>query len=262
MSKPIKLHEVFSDWITSGIFTALNDYDVPWKNDNITDLDIEYFGNISGDKTISPLVRKLLDVDGSETLSNDRIAQLANIIYGLNSVNWQKEYNTLTFDYNPISNYDMIETESVSGETSSETTSTGTVGNVVTNTGTVGNTRTETGESSASGKTENDIYGFNSTTNAVNDTANENTSSATAETTTTETRTDNLSENSTRTDNLKNVGTGESSTVRNLTRSGNIGVTTSQQMIESERHLYLWNFFYKIVFPSIDKVLTIATYSH
>ena len=257
----IKLQTVFPNWITSGIFTALNEYDVPWKNDNITDLDVEYFGNISGEKTISPLVRKLLDVDGAETLSNERIGQLANIIFGLNSVNWEHEYNTLDLNYNPISNYDMTETESISGETSSETTATGTVGNVVTNTGTVGNTRTETGESSASGSTENDIYGFNSV-NAVNDISNENTSNATAETTTTETRTDNLSENSTRTDNLKNVGTGETSTVRNLTRSGNIGVTTSQQMIESERHLYLWNFFYTIVFPSVDKVLTIATYSH
>lgn len=257
----IKLQTVFPNWITSGIFTALNEYDVPWKNDNITDLDVEYFGNISGEKTISPLVRKLLDVDGAETLSSERIGQLANIIFGLNSVNWEREYNTLDLNYNPISNYDMTETESISGETSSETTATGTVGNVVTNTGTVGNTRTETGESSASGSTENDIYGFNSV-NAVNDTSNENTSNATAETTTTETRTDNLSENSTRTDNLKNVGTGETSTVRNLTRSGNIGVTTSQQMIESERHLYLWNFFYTIVFPSVDKVLTIATYSH
>lgn len=257
----IKLQTVFPNWITSGIFTALNEYDVPWKNDNITDLDVEYFGNISGEKTISPLVRKLLDVDGAETLSNERIGQLANIIFGLNSVNWEREYNTLDLNYNPISNYDMTETESISGETSSETTATGTVGNVVTNTGTVGNTRTETGESSASGSTENDIYGFNSV-NAVNDTSNENTSNATAETTTTETRTDNLSENSTRTDNLKNVGTGETSTVRNLTRSGNIGVTTSQQMIESERHLYLWNFFYTIVFPSVDKVLTIATYSY
>ena len=45
-----------------------------------------------------------------------------------------------------------------------------------------------------------------------------------------------------------------------LTRSGNIGVTTAQQMIESERQLWLWNFFYKIVFPDVDKVLTLNIY--
>ena len=45
-----------------------------------------------------------------------------------------------------------------------------------------------------------------------------------------------------------------------LTRSGNIGVTTSQQMIESERALWVWNFFRDVVFPDIDRVLTIQVY--
>lgn len=45
-----------------------------------------------------------------------------------------------------------------------------------------------------------------------------------------------------------------------LERSGNIGVTTSQQMIESERNLWQWNYFYKVVFPDIDRVLTLAIY--
>ena len=56
--------------------------------------------------------------------------------------------------------------------------------------------------------------------------------------------------------------TGSDTATRNyrLTRSGNIGVTTSQQMIESERALWLWNFFYKIVFPDVDRVLTLNIY--
>lgn len=45
-----------------------------------------------------------------------------------------------------------------------------------------------------------------------------------------------------------------------LTRSGNIGVTTSQQMIESERNLWWWNFFYNVVFPDVDRVLTLQIY--
>lgn len=46
-----------------------------------------------------------------------------------------------------------------------------------------------------------------------------------------------------------------------LTRTGNIGVTTSQQMIEAERELWrMWNFFRGIVYPDIDRVLTIEIY--
>lgn len=235
-----KLIDVFENWLTGGIFSALNNFNVPWKNDvDGATLDAEYFGNYSGSKNLSPLVKRLLNTDEDTTLSNTRINQLATIIYNLNAVNWAKEYATLDFEYNPISNYDMTETETASGTTSNEKHNTGTVGDV----------RTENGTSSASGNTENDVYGFNSS-NAVNDTASETTSSATAQNTVNDTRTDNLTE----------TDAGSHSDARTLTRSGNIGVTTSQQMIQSERELYLWNFFYKIVFPSVDKTLTIATY--
>ena len=44
-----------------------------------------------------------------------------------------------------------------------------------------------------------------------------------------------------------------------LTRSGNIGVTTSQQMAQSSLDLWKWNYFYDI-FRDIDSVFTIATY--
>lgn len=235
-----KLIDVFENWLTGGIFNALNNYNVPWKNDvDGATLDAEYFGNYSGSKNLSPLVKRLLNVDEDTTLSNARINQLAFIIYNLNGVNWAKEYATLGFEYNPISNYDMTETETASGTTSNEKHNTGTVGDV----------RTESGTSSASGNAKNDVYGFNSST-AVNDTASETTSSATAQNTVNDTRTDNLTE----------TDAGERSDERTLTRSGNIGVTTSQQMIQSERELYLWNFFYKVVFPSVDKTLTISTY--
>lgn len=45
-----------------------------------------------------------------------------------------------------------------------------------------------------------------------------------------------------------------------FTRKGNIGVTTSQQMIEQERKLLMYNYFDEIVFPDIDKVLTLQVY--
>lgn len=45
-----------------------------------------------------------------------------------------------------------------------------------------------------------------------------------------------------------------------LTRHGNIGVTTTQQMLQSEIELWQWDFFNNVVFPDIDRVLTIPTY--
>ena len=46
---------------------------------------------------------------------------------------------------------------------------------------------------------------------------------------------------------------------RTLTRKGNIGVTTTQQMIQSEIDLWRWNFF-KSVFKDIDSILTLRIY--
>lgn len=52
---------------------------------------------------------------------------------------------------------------------------------------------------------------------------------------------------------------GSMNETRTLTRHGNIGVTTSQQMLESEIQLWEWNFF-ETVFKDIDTMLTIQTY--
>lgn len=48
-------------------------------------------------------------------------------------------------------------------------------------------------------------------------------------------------------------------TQRDLHRHGNLGVTTSQQMIESERELWFWDFC-EYVYECIDKVLTCPYY--
>ena len=64
-----------------------------------------------------------------------------------------------------------------------------------------------------------------------------------------------------KTENEK-TGTYEKETVYDteLTRSGNIGVTTSQQMITSERELWLWHYFQDVVFKDICKALTLSIY--
>lgn len=219
-----KLENVFDDAFNNGIFNALEAFEIPWKNIVDADvLDIEYFGNISGRKRISPLISKLLEKDSVSVLSNARIAQLAGMLYSMNKENWNREWATILVEYNPINNYDMTE----------ESTETTTRDAQQLNTGTQGVATTDT--------TNNGVYGFNSE-NAVN-------SDVTTET-----------GNTTRTDNLSQSLEDDSTINRELHRSGNIGVTTTQQMLQSERELYTWNFFYKIVFPTLDKILTLPLY--
>lgn len=60
--------------------------------------------------------------------------------------------------------------------------------------------------------------------------------------------------------NTSDTLTRSSIVTRTLTRKGNIGVTTSQQMIQAQRELLLWDYFYNVVFPDLDNFLTLQIY--
>lgn len=229
------LIEVFPDWLTGGgIFDALDSLEVPWAESDISALlDTEYYGNVSGDKLISPLVQKILT---NGTLSESDITLLANTIVALNGVNWAKEWATLSAQYDPIENYSMLEVMT-NDETVTEYGKT--------HTRTDNTTQEETPDITV--ENDNAVYGFNSS-QAV--------------------PTGEQSQGTSGTNTITNTGTvtdadsGEDTHTRNyrLTRTGNIGVTTSQQMLESERKLWLWNFFREIVFPDVDRILTLRIY--
>jgi len=232
MTERKRLNDVIPEWITSGIFAALSTHDVPWNSetDDITaSLDLEYHGNHAGDKFVSPLVNKIMT---GETLSASEIATLAETIYNLYSVNWSKLWNTLSFEYDPIENYSMTETmadditEFEHGHTHKKT-------------------GTETQKPDLTNDTDSKIYGFNSSTGVP---TGSNTATATG---TNETEYDTT-----------DADTGTDTNTRNytLTRTGNIGVTTSQQMIQSERDLWRWNYFHDVIFPDLDRILTINIY--
>lgn len=274
--KKTKLIDIFENPITDGIFSYIAEItpSVPWGSDvDSSTLDTEYFGNISGQKTIAPLVKNIILKDSTTNkLTEANLQQLATLIYKLNYKMWVKEYATLNFEYDPISNYDMTETETGSGTTGNTRTNTGTqtdanTGTVsTTHTGTQGTSDTSSASGTSSGSSDRGLYGFNSSESvgdSTDATESETTTTATGSSTRTDNLTDSRTDNTThtRTDNLSESESGTHSDTRTLTRSGNIGVTTSQQMIEAERELNKWNYFYNIVFPSVDKVLTICTYS-
>lgn len=286
----IQLNDVFPDWLTgAGIFSALNSFDVPWKEEiTPTLLDIEYHGNYSGSKNVSPVISRILQKDNSETLTNARRAALANTIYSLNAVRWKRLWDTLDMEYNPLNNYDMSESEGITTEVDNTRHNTGTQTNAntgtqtnantgtvtETNTGTQTNANTGTVTDAANGSDVSKRYAFNST-GAVNTAEGTVTNGNTRTDNTIETRTDNLTDTrtdntletrtdnttETRTDNLTETEDLNREETRTLTRSGNIGVTSSMQLINQERETDMWNIFYSVIFPDIDKILTISAYS-
>lgn len=274
--KKLKLNDVISNPLTSGIFHYIYTLtpSIPWGDDiDASVLDLEYIGNISGQKNVSPLIKNILLKDSTtNVLTSENMQTLATTIYKMFYDSWVKEYNTLSLEYNPISNYDMTESETASGTTGNTRLNTGTQATAKTgtttntHTGTQGTTDSNQASGTTTGSADRGLYGFNSSESVGDSTDSTSTTTGTTASGSS-TRTDNLTDTQTdnttdtRTDNLSETDSGTHSDTRTLTRSGNIGVTTSQQMLQAEREVNLWNFFYTVLFPSVDKVLTICNYS-
>ena len=159
---------------------------------------------------------------------SDDFTELGSIISNLSEI-YNNEYTTkvglLLKDYNPIENYNSSETETVTSENATTT------GNENTTTTTTNSTSENSGESTNK-VSPYDSENFNNDNN----------------TTTTNTTTGNTTDTTTINDSGNMSSNGTSS--RTLTRKGNIGVTTTQQMIESEYELRAKN----LVFEFLEKV--------
>lgn len=250
------LNEVIPDWINNGFFSILQNQNPPWATETSpTDLDIIYHGSRSGSKLVSPLVERFIENGVISSTNLAKIAKAALTVYGKN---WSKLYATLSLSYNPIENYSLTEIE---------TTNERGIENGINSTTTTGeHTAAHTGTDKHDGTSNvtnnvtnnNGIFGFNSTESTP---ANDQTGTATGANTTADTETVDLTDKTNDSENgstTHEIKTGKDNT-RELTRSGNIGVTTSQQMIESERDLWKWNFFEQ-VFSDVDELLTIPIY--
>ena len=230
-----KMNEIYPlNWIkdeenNNTIFRTLSDGDTfPLVSGFITDdnymiLDYDYYIGFSADKFISPLHQKML---GDEDVSkNDTIQMLAIIIYNRFASKWKHIYDALMTEYNPLENYSMLE-ERTPDLTFEETENVNT--EVTTNR-----------ETNATSK----YKGFNAS-DPVTITTTDGTDDVT---------TSGLSADNETTKTTTNTGT------ETLTRSGNIGVTTSQQMLESEFKVRQYD-FYKMIYNDIDSVLCLSIY--
>ena len=285
----MKLTEAFPNWLVGeGIFSELSKLSVPWSTNSI-DLDLEYFGNHSGEKIISPLVSKLL-VD--DKLTSDSITRLASIIFSLNGDNWSRLYSALQEEYKALQNYNGDETRTVTttdtgtdtfSHTSNETntlndssSNTRTGSESLESSGSDSLSKTGTVGSQGSNLSDNNVFGFNSSSSVPSDNSNssnnstdtynlsDKTSYGKKDTKVYNNVSDSGSRESTNTvsnessdTETKNLQTNTSETFH---REGNLGVTTSQQMLESEFELRMKYRFFDVVFADVDKTLALQLY--
>lgn len=223
MNNCLKLKDVFKSFVDSDnfIFKRISTTAL-WYN---ATLDFEYLYSHSGDKFISPLVQKLLSNDNTITTVN--LDKLANVIKNRYLEKWNKVVTALKDNYNPLENYNMVEVETpnITRAKHTETNVDMTV--------------------SGNANSQSNIYGFNTTSEdgVPNASANGNNS----------TRTFGDDEG-----NYSDVTDTETGTKR-LVRNGNIGVTTSQQMLEQELEIRK-NLIEEIMFEDVDKILTLDIY--
>lgn len=266
-----------------GIITNINkvNSNIVFIKDNIEEMEIDYYIK-SGQKKIS-------NINLVEHFTNYK-EKISKIILNRYLDKWNKIYNALLIEYDILDNYNSIETENISNITNLNkelnATNTNNIDKEISNTNNatinkdleVNNTEliSNTSESISTGNGTGDssIYGFNSSTKkdisqnkntGTNESNNDSSSDVEKLQSEIETLTneniDNGTENTTSTNvNIENLDeTGNNNSNRTLTRKGNIGVTTSQQMLQSEIELRKTD-FYNIVYEDIDNILTLKIY--
>ena len=190
--------------VTGGVFSKLQSYDsnlqdpkLPWLTSDLAlILDKDYCLIHSGQKLINRSFERLeqFQTDG---VIVDALLELVKIIHSKFELKWNKLYGAINTNYKPLDNYNMEEKE------------------------TPDITKTKTVNSNIETKTtddiiDNDTYGFNSSSPVPSGK---------------QTRNGTVTVSG---DSDDNIETNTESGTRTLNRSGNIGVTTSQQMLQSE----------------------------
>lgn len=268
----VTLNEAFSDYsVKSGLFSNIEG--LPWSSIMTgSQTDMLYFGTHSGERFSSKIIVGRIGVDGSLAYG-DRKA-IAGLVYAMFRTKWGRLWATMNPTYDPLTNYKMEET--VEGTESSTRTpdltkgDTGTVQTTGQDKRTPDLSRKGTGtvkdDGSATNNNQNGIWGFNSSTSVPSDMSdgtatNENTT--TRDLTETETGTDTTDRTNTDTYNRSYTETGTDTTAgtssRKLTRTGNIGTNTFQNLLQQERNIWMYDFFEQ-VFKDVDSVLTIPIY--
>ena len=221
-----------------GIFTVLRG--LTGKAYFTDTMDADYLTTHSGTKSVSNAVMAYLAKYGEDVedapirvLSSAGIIALAKMIWQRYGDAWERIYNALVAEYEPLENYKMHE------ETSPDLTDTYGVSDDY-------EKRRHT-ETNADVNTETGVYGFNSSSAVPSGTSNTNGMA--------------LNNNAEDVETQKGTRTEKKTGKTTVDRSGNIGVTTSQQMLESEIQIRIKNHMDDIIYNDCDQVLTTAGYA-
>lgn len=267
-----KMHDVYANYETDGgVFSPM--VNAPWVDTMPgLNLDIAYLDGHSGERYCSNLIKYRLVLG---VLPAENRTLISNILWSMFGIQWARLWATMKPpDYDPLTNYQMQESEE--GTNSSIRTpdltkgDTGTVQTSGRDTRTPNLTKTETGnvkdDGSATSTNQNNVWGFNSTTSVPSDMvdgSSTNESTTTRDLTEKETGTDTTERSNTDTYNRNYTEKGTDTTAgtssRKLTRTGNIGTNTFQNLLQQERNTWMYNFFEQ-VFKDVDSVITIPIY--
>lgn len=246
------------DYEQSSLFEELASLGAPWAPEEdseieaqAADLETEYFFNRSGSKFVSPVIRRITEVYGEATMGN-----VASLLMTRFKEPWKRLWDVEVIEYSPINNYDMLETYGeLSREHGYDTENKG--GNEASQTDT-NYGKTATTSHGLTNAMDEYTYGINNV-----DTDGKHSSRVSeaqgGSTSTTDSGTDTVGVGSNWTENSSLQRDMSNDKNYTLQRKGNIGVTTSQQMVMAERETRKWNYFTKI-FEDIDSVLTIPIY--
>lgn len=203
------------------------------QNEDKNSLWINYLYNHSGNKEESCLLSNYVFVN------DNSLDILNNIVKNIYLDKWNKLYNVLNSEYNPIENYNRVENTTINN-TGNETTNEN-INNSEVLTG--GHTNNNTNENTHKVSAFNDAN-FSNDSNDVNNSTDDFIYNNETKTNT-----------GTNTSSKNNTGTNET----HSTISGNIGVTTTQQMIVSEIELRKYNLVNEF-YSDLDNLLTIGIY--
>lgn len=208
--------------ISHGIFESINTIknNIPFLlDDNYKVLDEDYYFSHSGEKSTSITYNKFYELfsnDDEIERKQKTIQIIAKIIINRYLDNWLKIYDAyFNTEYKPLENYSMIESENYSGKDATST-----------NLETTNNENNNTNYYAMSLSPSSNGHPYSKD-------INDNTEILLGD---------------------KDNNFTDKTFKRELSRSGNIGVTTSQQMLESELNLRKYD-FYQQVFKDVDKIL-------
>lgn len=244
-----KLNDIYPELLYGVIYNFTDSMLPPLLNVVKFDMSVEYMSR-SGTKAISTLVENLLQEyplrhvineytgDSFYMISSQAQTNILKTLEARFKTKWQKLYETITAEYDALNPYDMT----INEETTDTLTSSGTnLSNKV-------DTGTKSSNETVSGERDDSLYGFNSPQSVPTDESQTSSES---------TVNDEVSNNSTI--ETSNEYTRSNPTTRELTRKGNIGNITKQELLEKERDVWQWQ-IWDVIFKDLDSVLTRSKY--